>query len=384
MGTGSIVFVHGTGVRLAAYRSGFTQARRCAENAEIDCQWVDCVWGDPWGVQFQGKSLPDPSSLKQLEAEGQELAQWSWLFADPLTELERLTIRPEAEDTWPQTPEWLALWDRLEAYQPSPDLRALLIRGGLAALWPTAWHMVVRGNEIARQAFKCTPRDEFPEAGAALARALVAQLHVLAQRENQAGPSRELRQSIVMRLKLDWGVEGLAPSDFFAGMLKRAATAVMRRHRNDLMEVAIPAIGDILLYQSRGHVIREFIRNKINVAPPPVTVVAHSLGGVACVDLVALPDGPEVSLLVTAGSQAPLFYELDALSSLRYGEQLPAEFPSWLNFYDRNDVLSFVAGELFECAVDVPVESGQPFPDAHSAYYGNAEVWSRIGAMVGR
>jgi len=382
MGNGSIVFVHGTGVRMAGYRSGIMQARRCAARVAIDCQWVECLWGDPWGVQFQGKSLPDPQSRNQLEAEGQDLAQWSWLFADPLAELERLTIRPENEDTWPATPEWSSLWGRLEAYRPSVDMSALLDRGALRALWPKATFSVLIASAIARQAFKCTPRDELPEACAALARALVAQLHVLALQEGQAGPSRQLRQAIVQRLKLDWGVEPLAPSDFFAAMLKRAATAVMRRQRNDLMDVAVPAIGDILLYQSRGQTIRRFIRDKINAATPPITVVAHSLGGVACVDVLALPDAPDVRLLVTAGSQAPLFYELDALSSLRYGEKLPESFPRWLNFYDRNDVLSYVASRLFHQAVDVSVESGQPFPDSHSAYYGNESVWSQIKAMA--
>ena len=46
--------------------------------------------------------------------------------------------------------------------------------------------------------------------------------------------------------------------------------------------------GDILLYQSRGHDIRAFIEEKLQHAEPPVTIVAHSLGGIACVDLLVL------------------------------------------------------------------------------------------------
>ena len=389
---GSIVFVHGTGVRLASYRSGFALAKRCAADAGLQTQWVDCAWGDPLGVQFGGRSLPDPPSAQQLEEQAEDMARWSWLFADPLAELEKLTIRdPSVEDAgFGAEPEWLTLWNQIEAYQPGLDLRALLARAGLVAAWPVAWQAIVQGSPITRQAFETSPH-ELPEAASALARALVAKLHGLALQAGQAGPSRSLRDSLVERLRIDWGVEVLAPSDFFIGMLKRAGTALMRRNRNDLSDTALPVIGDILLYQSRGADIRDFIRSKIAEAAAlagPVTVVAHSLGGIACVDLLALPNPPAVARLVTAGSQSPLFYELDALHSLRLGQGLPPGFPSWLNFYDRNDVLSYVAGRLFGGGTtsvdDVPVESGQPFPDSHSAYFGNDAVWSRIKAFIGQ
>jgi hypothetical protein len=45
--------------------------------------------------------------------------------------------------------------------------------------------------------------------------------------------------------------------------------------------------------------------------------MVHSLGGIACFDMLALPDPPEVARLVTAGSQSPLLYELGALASLK-------------------------------------------------------------------
>jgi hypothetical protein len=137
-------------------------------------------------------------------------------------------------------------------------------------------------------------------------------------------------------------------------------------------------LGDILLYQARGDEVRQFIRDKIMQAMPPVTVVAHSLGGIACVDLLALPNPPPIGCLVTAGSQSPLLYEIGALSSVKPPKPLPPGFPPWLNFYDRNDFLSYVARRLFPTVTDIEVESGQPFPNSHSAYFGNAAVWQEI------
>ncbi|HEX3140362.1 MAG TPA: hypothetical protein VHQ87_09915, partial [Rhizobacter sp.] len=167
-------------------------------------------------------------------------------------------------------------------------------------------------------------------------------------------------------------------SSFFAKMFKRLATSALRRHRNDLSNAAALPVGDILLYQSRGEEIRKFIRSKIEQATGPVTLLAHSLGGIACFDLLALPNPPKVERLITVGSQSPLLYEIGALPSLKPPQTLPQGFPRWLNVYDRNDFLSYVAKGLFSTATDLEVDSGQPFPDSHSAYFSNDAVWDAV------
>ena len=134
----------------------------------------------------------------------------------------------------------------------------------------------------------------------------------------------------------------------------------MRSRRNSFNEVAAFPIGDVLLYQSRGEEMRAFIRRKIETATPPITLMAHSLGGIACFDLLASSDPPVVAHLVTVGSQSPFFYEIGALASLKPTQKLPAGFPPWLNVFDRNDFLSFVAEVAVFRAVDREVESGQP------------------------
>ena len=85
MASGSIVFVHGTGVRLKSYVSTYDSAVACAKNAGIGRPFVECAWGDGLGVEFKGMSLPDDPSPKQLAADEEEYAQWRWLFDDPFS-----------------------------------------------------------------------------------------------------------------------------------------------------------------------------------------------------------------------------------------------------------------------------------------------------------
>jgi hypothetical protein len=379
---GTIIFVHGTGVRLRSYERTYQNAVERAAACGVTQAFATCAWGDPLGIEFLGKSLPDAPSLEQLKRAEEDFAQWNWLFDDPLFELYALTIRDNSAATNVpprpgEPPEWEQLWDKIVGYQPSEELRGLLVRGGLWDLWPRAWAEIMAGSPIPLQAFEASAH-ELADVCRALARSLVAELHLLAIGEPIPGPSSSLRNALVDRLLTDWDQHVFGLGTFWFNLIKRASTSALRKHRNHLNVAAALPIGDVLLYQSRGDQIREFIRSKIVKAAQPVTLMAHSLGGIACVDLLALPNPPQVARLVTAGSQSSFFYEIGALYSLKPKQELPRNFPPWLNFYDRNDFLSFVANPLFAAAKDVEVESGQPFPDSHSAYFSNDAVWKAV------
>jgi hypothetical protein len=151
------------------------------------------------------------------------------------------------------------------------------------------------------------------------------------------------------------------------------------RRRGALMDAHFPIAGDILFYQARGEQICGFIRDRIREVQAPVFLLAHSLGGIACVDLLAREAVPEVALLATVGSQAPFLYEVDALRSLPFGMPLPEHFPRWINFFDRRDLLSFVGTGVFPGRVlDVEVSSRFGFPMSHSAYWGIATLWETL------
>ncbi|WP_295434556.1 hypothetical protein [uncultured Thiodictyon sp.] len=127
MPKGTIVFVHGTGVRLKDYCRGFAQAQRVATKAGVAETFVECAWGDPLGVAFGGKSLPDPASAARIADAEADFARWNWLFRDPLFELDQLRIRdpgaPRPIPTPGRRPEWLSQWERIADYpQASGDL----------------------------------------------------------------------------------------------------------------------------------------------------------------------------------------------------------------------------------------------------------------------
>ena len=50
MSRGSIIFVHGTGVRLRDYKSAFDTAKAIATECGLRQTFVSCAWGDPLGM----------------------------------------------------------------------------------------------------------------------------------------------------------------------------------------------------------------------------------------------------------------------------------------------------------------------------------------------
>ncbi len=382
--TGSIVLVHGTGVRLKSFQATYEIARSLAASCGLPQQFVPCAWGDPLGVEFEGKSLPDPPSKRARELEEDEEAQWNWLLGDPFFELVLLGIPSKSiahAESPSQMPDWERLWKRIESYEATLELQLLLQREGLKSLWRPAWSAVIDADS-ARAAFEASV-GELPEACRALARCAVARVHVEAAANHVSGPSARLREKLVERLLLDWGQQVHGIADFFLGLIQRSGTRFIRNRRELIQGAATLAIGDVLLYQSNGSVVRSFIRAKIECAPPPVTLIGHSLGGIACVDLLALPHPPAVTNLVTIGSQGSFFTEIGALQALKQGARLPDTFPRWLNIFDRSDFLSFVCARIFPQVLDLEIPSGQPFPESHSAYFSNELVWTAIRSFVG-
>jgi hypothetical protein len=159
---GTAIFVHGTGVRLAGFEKTYAAALQ-AEKCSYIPSFVPCAWGDPLGVQFDGLSLPDRPSAEEITRNEAELAQWDWLFDDPLFELSTLTIPDsnaaqeiEVASRPDQLPEWQVVWSRIQSYGPSIELAALLERGGLLSFWPSAWTRIVDAP-VTRDAFERPP-----------------------------------------------------------------------------------------------------------------------------------------------------------------------------------------------------------------------------------
>jgi hypothetical protein len=226
----------------------------------------------------------------------------------------------------------------------------------------------------------------------AVARAVVAQV-LVEHRADELG----LQPELAFQPQLRSDVVDLVIATLFSGETRGPVTwlkakvvrfaetlgthyAVPRRRR--IMGLSSAALADILYYQRRGQDIRDYVAHSLHGRERPLTVVGHSLGGVILVDLLSSDAAPPVDLLVTVGSQAPLFYAIDALEHLRPGAG-PEPFTPWLNIYNEEDLLSFCAERVFpgnDSIVDYPVDAGVGFPESHSAYWGVEKVFDEIKA----
>jgi hypothetical protein len=400
----TLLFIHGTGVRQQAFDAALDIIRGevAAELPGVTVR--PCFWGERFGVRFHhgGRSIPDYDTARGIvdtEPIDYDVTLWARLLEDPYFEL-RLRLladvgAAEAGDPVPGTSalpgeELLEDVEMLARESPSP-IRLAQSLSRWQRTFDAALRDVARDPEFAELLTGLANRDQ--ESERAVARALVASAMAAGAAAGIPAIDGDTRDLAVTQL-----VARLTKGER-AGMLSRMikplaglATRWAAKRRGRLSDAAINEPGDVLLYQSRGAAIREYIREEINRCnghhdrdENAVFLYAHSLGGIMCVDLLAREAIPAVKGLITVGSQAPFLYEAGALVSLAPDESLPEHFPPWLNAYDKSDLLSYMAGRVFnrETIEDFEVTSRQPFPEAHSAYFGNAALWRKIAAFVG-
>ena len=170
--------------------------------------------------------------------------------------------------------------------------------------------------------------------------------------------------------------------------LKRWATDVLVPHRARLVRDAGLGPADVVLYLRSGDRIRSLVLETIAAAVErggPVVALGNSMGGIILVEALAQAAAPRPDLLVTIGSQAPLLATFGALVPLGRPDA-PPPFQPWLNIYDRRDLLGFVCGRVWPGEpgiVDVAVDLGVGFPDAHGAtYLSSPEVFAAIARKL--
>lgn len=378
----SLIFVHGTGVRKPGYNAAFAIIKRRLSMNLPACEPVTCLWGDSEGCKLrsEGKSIPEYDTARDIFSvdEDPDNALWWMLYQDPLFELQSLNeIKSNTLDLRAETAAEAGI--DLLTRSDDPVVTAAVQDAGLSNVWAQAKAELAGSIEVLQGLQRI--RTMSAEVRLALARAVVA--HAIDMSPPETVVSGALRDKLVACVTDLWGGQERAFGWAKAALGRvalRIGTNKLKRERGAVSDAVYPFAGDILLYQRRGDGIRKFIRGVIESAKPPVAVLAHSLGGIACVDLLCEPDAPKVEWLITVGSQAPLLYELDALNGIRHGDALPSSFAAnWLNIYDLRDFLSYVGEKIFQGRViDVTVDNGQPFPQSHSAYWTNPIVWNAI------
>ncbi|MGC4986010.1 hypothetical protein ACLQ18_36315 [Streptomyces sp. DT193] len=383
-------------MRTAAYIATLERIaeRIGASRPEIEVR--GCLWGPPEGARARlgGVSVPDYGTTGgggHATAEEENLAAWSVLYLDPWYELRLLGLQPPAAASLPAprtSPPWQRFLTAVNQYVPTPRVVAALEEHRAVDAFERALVQLRRSDELGDAAR--TIDAEGYQHRHAVARALVAGTLPLAAQDGADFPDGSGRELLVALLSSDLQAQGRSLTGRLRSVAAAPALRVAQRRalrrRGALSDGTLPAIGDILRYQARGEGIRQLIRRTIEDTPgDAITLVAHSLGGVACVDLLVQEAVPRVDQLITVGSQAGHLYEIGALVTLEPPQPLPEHFTArWLNIYDQRDMLAYFAEPLFPGRVhDHPVDNRQPFPQAHSAYWTNNEVWKAALTWMG-
>jgi hypothetical protein len=384
----SVLFVHGTGVRGVAYANTLRLVRTRMGRISARIPLNGCFWGESDGARLSanGSSVPSypdtggdggPSDVER------ELALWAVLYTDPWYELRLLAAGPRPGEIAPgATPPSARFRELTGSFSPSAQLRALAVDLPL----DQALTRLRESTEFL--AATATVREGDLGHVRAFARAVVALAAVSAAEDGMPDIDGETRDALTERIVGELGGHDRGIGEWLGrqvkGLAARLATRQLTRRRGGLTDASVLATGDILRYQARGEGIRRAIRRSIEASgTEAATLLAHSLGGIACVDLLVRQEIPAVRGLITVGSQAPFLYEIGALHSLEHPAPLPGHFPRWLNIYDPRDLLSYVGAGVFPGRVeDVEVDNGQPFPVAHSAYWSNAATWAAVGAFL--
>jgi hypothetical protein len=375
----TLLFIHGTGVRRAGLAASMKLLQ--AQAAEFLPGWKiePCAWGEPFGAALNkhGASVPGYARSGDATAslQAQQRARWMLLADDPLIEL-----RVAPEEAFFGHPPGPGIWARVQSLHSAAPLQAALVHPQLAQAWAafiaelaadTEWQTVVSALTLSEA-----------EASPLVARALVAAFQAsLRERSLPAlvHDSPSSRDALADALLAPLGGPPASIKDWLLGRM----TAYARRRRGSLTDLTSPGVGDILRYQARGGEVRGLIAKEVQRTGARV-LLAHSLGGIAAVDWLALGKRP-IDALITVGSQAAYFYEIDALVSRRVGAGLPPFFPArWLNIHDPGDMLGYPAGGVFKDRVqDLEVDNGEPFPESHSAYFDNrAQVWPALATFL--
>jgi hypothetical protein len=408
---GTLLFIHGTGVRQAGYYETMHKLAKGLQQAgRPDITVAGFPWGDTLGTQIDAATLDTilpPAAAKAIgdDDEQWEAALWEQLLQDPLFELRMAAIREETSED----PLAAALPGQTALAEEAVIARVMELPAKLHDPLPGGVGAAVLAQAAETIGQSCTlveaanaaPDADDDDLNQAIARAIVATALADARGEFGTGPDAlyviEQRRQLVRHI-----AQLLMPATkgFLSGWLsnkiqdaaKAWATGYGKKRRETLVAGAGPGVGDILLYQRRGAAILDAIEAEIirlDAAGGPVIALGHSLGGIMLVDLLSRPRaaGPlPVAKLITVGSQSPAFFKCDALDTMRPGAPLPpgTPFTPWLNIYDRNDFLSFCAKTCFPGVTagieDFEVSSGVSFPDAHSAYFRLDAVFAKIAA----
>ena len=394
----AIVFVHGVNVR----RKGFELLKRRVQQgvaARRQGTRVHCLyWGDLGAsLQMAGASIPGfVEGSRAVDAGEEEVATDGnvalLLLENPEIELASLRDQEDFDPTGagfqpmpplveqrnevlerarPRVAEALATAEVLSTALSNPDLR------GVETMVTAAFRAAGKADRALSIADLIDP----------LTRAVTASM--FRQIENQAlalSPTlswTEIEAVIAGILETELGSQrGWIGDKLRHGPLRLVTGALRLGLRRRIMNSLSLFMGDLLVYLSNRKEIQARLERTIDAALDtaggPLTLIAHSLGGLITFEHV-VETGRRVERFLTVGSQPGLFAELGVLNrpltpdANRFTTPEPIE--EWVNVYDPDDVLSFLVEPIFDRGRDVELNTRAPFPVAHSEYWARSELY---------
>jgi len=223
MAESTLLFIHGTGVRSESYAKTLEQIESKVAEFQLLCRVKSCDWGEVYGIDFEGLSLPEPPARSGDEE--MQAFRWEYLQVDPLFDL-RLWCTPAAEPPRKVLgAEYAAsaLWDKSVSQYPAEypkkvDLIALLQRNQVEEFFLPAWNKVV-ATGLPKQAFAAAG-NETPAVSRVFAEAVVAQMmHDAAAIIPPVPISPRTGDKIVNLLLFDWKQEAKGLKDLFLKFL---------------------------------------------------------------------------------------------------------------------------------------------------------------------
>lgn len=396
----SVILVHGTGVRevgyartLARFRAGL--ASRCPDVTVLPCAWGDALGALPSGGPslIPGKTTQQKSSAKAaVNGPDEVMARRYILDIDPLHQLSLIALawqhRLKADLEFPGEETASAALQKYIAELPGQQaLWAELGNAGLTASFRESLSSIAESDVVTQALARIRIDDgEWSEFVTALGEAVIAR----AAREADVDLGPEQRQRLVDLVvgAFHGGQLGIGRLFFGAALettMRLGGAFAEQRFRGPLDNWANPSVGDILRYLAFGETVRDFIEDRAAAAAKPIILIGHSLGGIACLDLLASRPISAVTQLITVGSQGSRLYQIGALPNLPEGSELPESFPLWTNIYSRYDLLSYLAEPVFAPHVtDVEIASSRAMPAAHSAYFTNSKFYELVSGLVRR
>lgn len=401
-----LIFVHGITVReerfsrlLGSVRSGFLKQRPSL-----------VVEGFYWGnmassLRYGGASIPGflggTRAIDQAMAAVTDARQLSMLLLDdPLLEFNLLK---DIEDFDPTGAGFTPIPHEVEQRNQTLEQRRVPIAVALAnnqVLHRLAGKQVLqnRWQDLVKATFNAAGRTDRSLGVSDLIDPLTRSLTASLYREVEGGQTTldtefqwtSVEQEIQRVVESELGGQRSWIGDKVKGLAGGAAahgvTFAMRHGlRRRIMDTTSIFVGDILAYMAKRDEIQTELEKAIAAAiqksNTPIWLVGHSLGGILCFDY-CLRTARKVERLMTVGSQVGLFGELGAFPQLQQGPagifEAPACVARWINMYDPDDILSFLAAPVITKASDIEYDTKAPFPVSHSEYWNHDSVYESL------